>query len=140
MNGLTGIFVVLGVLWLLQLGLAWHQAMRFQKQVSALRRDGAAVAIGMARTRFRKVYVALAEQDERISAALVLTGRTVFASGRPVPELTGLRVGAVAKRRLLPELPDLVAEAAAQAAGFLIDARDRTKKKAAAALLKETTS
>lgn len=125
MNGLAGIFVMLGVLWLLQLGLAWRQAMRFQKQVSRLRTDGAVVAIGMARTRWRKVYVALAERDGAVSDALVLAGRTVFTEGRPEPRLSGLRIGAVAKGFLLQDIPELIAEAATQAAGFVTNARKR---------------
>lgn len=126
MSGLASVFVMLGVLWLLQLGLTWRQAMRFQKQVSALRSPGVLVSIGMARSRFSKVYVALAvDADAVITDALTLGGRTVFATGTPEPGLMGLRLGPVAKGRLLQGVPELVARAATQAAGFIQGHRAR---------------
>lgn len=128
MSGLASVFVMLGVLWLLQLGLAWRQAMAFQKQVTALRRGGRATSIGMARSRFRKVYVALAaDESGRVVDALQLSGRTVFAIGKPVPLLVGARISALAKGRTAPDLPELVAGAAVQAAGFVQARRSATK-------------
>lgn len=120
MSGLAGIFVMLGVLWLLQLGLTWRQAMRFQRQVAGLRAPGARVSIGMSRTRFSKLYVALAVNPYGvITDALTLSGRTVFASGRPEARLVGLRIGSVANGLLPQGIPELVAGAATQAAGFV---------------------
>lgn len=133
MSGLGGIFVMLGALWLLQLGLAWRQAMRFHKQVTALRTGGTLVSIGMGRTRFRKVYVALAvDENGVVTSALTLSGRTVFAIGKADERLVGLRAAAVAKGRLLPELPALIAGAAVQAAGFVQVRRIGRTGKAAA--------
>lgn len=133
MSGLAGVFVMLGVLWLLQLGLAWRQAMAFQRQVTALRTGGRVVSIGMARTRFRKVYVALAANEHgQITDALTLSGRTVFAIGKPEPRLVGARASALAEGRRMPDLPELVAGAAMQAAGF-VQARRSAKPAAKSA-------
>jgi len=56
--GIAVLFLVLGVVWLVQLGLAYLQARRFMARVRALRRSGT-VAVGLAGTRYRgRAYVA----------------------------------------------------------------------------------
>jgi DNA-binding transcriptional regulator of glucitol operon len=88
--GIAVLFLVLGALWLLQLGLAYLQARRFMARVRRLRRAGT-VAIGVAGTRLRgRAYVALAAgPDGLVTGALALRGATVLADARPVPALLG---------------------------------------------------
>ena len=50
--GVGAIFVLLGLLWALQLFLAYQQAQRFMRQARVLRRQGR-VSIGASRRQFR---------------------------------------------------------------------------------------
>lgn len=118
--GIAVLFLVLGALWLLQLGLAYLQARRFMGRVRGLRRAGT-VAIGVAGTRLRgRAYVALAAgPDGLVSGALALRGATVFANARPVPALLGRSTAELAAGDpAVPgnDLPARVLEAAHEAA------------------------
>src|SRR5215207_3850549 len=98
--GFGWFFILLGVLWLLQLLLAYQQAQRFMARSRALRRRGR-VSIGASPRRVRgRAYVVIAVgPDDRITAAEALSGITVFANARPVPALLGLRAAVLAAAR-----------------------------------------
>lgn len=84
--------VILIITWTLQMVLSVLQVKRYFKRVNALRRFGR-VASGMAGGRYRgRTYGILAvdPSTKRITCAEQLSGMTVFASPRPVPQLVGI--------------------------------------------------
>jgi|SRR6266516_4126730 len=125
--GIAVLFLVLGVVWLVQLGLTYLQARRFMARVRVLRRSGT-VAIGLSGSRVRgRAYVVLAVGPVGlVRAAETLRGATVFASARPVPALVGISSAALAAKETATanataaatrkELPARVLEAAQEAA------------------------
>jgi DNA-binding transcriptional regulator of glucitol operon len=118
--GVGAIFLLLAVLWLLQLGLAYRQARRFMARARALRRQGR-VSIGASPRRLRgRAYVVVAVgPDDRVTAAEVLRGITVFANARPEPALVGLPAAELAAGRQVPGLPPRVLAAAYSAAAAM---------------------
>jgi DNA-binding transcriptional regulator of glucitol operon len=118
--GIGWLFLLVGVLWLLQLVLAYQQAQRFMARTRALRRLGR-VSIGASPRRVRgRAYVVVAVgPDDRVTAAEALRGVTVFANARPVPSLVGLRAADLAAGVEVPELAPRVQVAARSAAEAL---------------------
>src|SRR4029453_10410770 len=135
--GVGAIFLLLGLLWVLQLVLAYQQAQRFMRRARVLRRQGG-VSIGApppplpgpahlghgGRARRRQLrggaYVAMAVgPDDRVVAAEALHGITVFANARPVPALLGLPAAELAAGAPVPGLPPRVLAAAQSAAAII---------------------
>jgi DNA-binding transcriptional regulator of glucitol operon len=118
--GVGWFFLLLGLLWLLQLALAYQQAQRFMARTRALRRLGR-VSIGASPRKLRgRAYVVVAVgSEDRITAAEALHGLTVFANAKPVPALVGLRAADLATGAEVPELPPRVLTAARGAAAAL---------------------
>ena len=118
--GIGWLFLLLAVLWLLQLGLAYQQAQGFMARARALRRLGR-VSIGASPRRLRgRAYVVVAVgPDDRHTAAEALWGITVFANPRPVPALVGRSAAELAAGAPVPDLPPRVAVAAQSAAAAL---------------------
>jgi DNA-binding transcriptional regulator of glucitol operon len=118
--GMGWLFLLLGVLWLLQLVLAYQQARRFMARARTLRRLGK-VSIGASPRKVRgRAYVALAVgPDDRVTAAEALHGLTVFANARPVPALVGLPAAELAGGGPVPGLAPRVLTAARSAAAFV---------------------
>src|SRR4029453_10888028 len=89
--GFGWVFLLIGVLWAVQLALAYLQARRFMARARALRRQGR-VSIGASPRRIRgRAFVVVAlGPDGRVRAAGALQGITVFANARPVPALVEL--------------------------------------------------
>ena len=114
------LFLLLAVLWALQLGLAYQQAQAFMARARALRRLGR-VSIGASPRRIRgRAYVVVAvAPDDRVTAAEALRGVTVFANARPVPALVGLAAAELAAGVQVPDLHPLVQVAAQSAAATL---------------------
>jgi DNA-binding transcriptional regulator of glucitol operon len=118
--GIGWLFLLLAVLWLLQLGLAYQQAQQFMAGARALRRRGR-VAIGASPKRLRgRAYVVVAVgPDDRLTAAEALRGVTVFANARPEPALVGLAAAELAAGAQVPGLHPRVQAAAQSAAAAL---------------------
>ena len=118
--GFGWMFLLIGVLWLLQLVLAYLQAQRFMARARALRSRGR-VSIGASPRRIRgRAYVVVAVgPDDRVTAAEALQGITVFANARPVPALVGLPAAELAAGAPVPELAPRVLAAAHSAAAAL---------------------
>lgn len=122
---MTSVLICVAALWLTQRLLAIQQSMRFRKQLLGLRSEGR-ISVGMGKTWGRRVYVGIAVgSDQKVTAALVLSGATVFAKGRPVPALVGCRVRDLAAGRTPPGMKPLAATATVQAAEFLAAAQRR---------------
>jgi glucitol operon activator protein len=118
--GVGAIFLLLGLLWLLQLVLAYQQAQRFMQRARMLRRQGR-VSIGASRRQIRgRAYVVVAVgPDGRVAAAEALRGVTVFANPRPVPALLGMPAAELASGAPVPGLTPRVLAAAHSAAAAI---------------------
>jgi DNA-binding transcriptional regulator of glucitol operon len=118
--GFGWVFLLIGVLWAVQLALAYLQAKRFMARARALRRQGR-VSIGASprRIRGRAFVVVAVGPDDRVTAAEALQGITVFANARPVPALVGLPAVELAAGAEVPELAPRVLAAAHSAAAAL---------------------
>ena len=118
--GVGAIFVLLGLLWALQLFLAYQQAQRVMRRARVLRRLGR-VSIGASRRQFRgRAYVVVAVgPDDRVTAAEALRGVTVFANPKPVPALMGLPAAELAAGAEVPGLHPKVLAAAQSAAATI---------------------
>jgi glucitol operon activator protein len=116
----AAIFLLLGLLWALQLMLAYQQAQRFMQRARVLRRHGR-VSIGASRRQFRgRAYVVVAVgTDDRVTAAEALRGVTVFANPKPVPALIGLPAADLAAGTEVPGLHPKVLAAAHSAAAVV---------------------
>jgi DNA-binding transcriptional regulator of glucitol operon len=118
--GVGWVFLLIGVLWAVQLALAYLQARRFMARARALRRQGR-VSIGASprRIRGRAFVVVAVEPDDRVTAAEALQGITVFANARPVPALVGLPAVELAAGAEVPALAPRILAAAHSAAAAL---------------------
>lgn len=118
--GIGWFFLLLAVLWLLQLLLAYQQARHFMARARALRRQGR-VSIGASprRLRGRAFVVVAVGSDDRIAAAEVLRGITVFANAKPAPALIGLQAADLAAGAEVGGLAPRVLAAAQQAAASI---------------------
>jgi DNA-binding transcriptional regulator of glucitol operon len=118
--GVAAIFLTLGLLWLLQLVLAYQQAQRFMGRARVLRRQGR-VSIGASRRQLRgRAYVVVAVgPDDHVMAAEALRGVTVFANARPVPALLGLPAAELVAGASVPGLTPRVLAAAHSAAAAI---------------------
>ena len=118
--GFGWFFLLIGVLWAVQLALAYLQARRFMARARALRRQGR-VSIGASprRIRGRAFVVVAVGPDDRVTAAEALQGVTVFANARPVPALVGLAAAELAAGAQVPDLHPRVQAAAQSAAATL---------------------
>jgi DNA-binding transcriptional regulator of glucitol operon len=97
-------FLILGVLWLIQFGLAYWQMHRFYQRIFTLRRSGL-TAVGLNGNRYRgRTYAVLTiDKDDRIIHAEQFSGWTVLAQLKPVSELVGLTLDELlAKQTTLP--------------------------------------
>jgi DNA-binding transcriptional regulator of glucitol operon len=118
--GVAATFLLLALLWVVQLVLAYQQAQRFMQRARVLRRQGR-VSIGASRRQLRgRAFVVVAVgPDDRVTAAEALRGLTVFANARPVPALVGLPAAELAAGAPVPGLTPRVLAAAHSAAGSI---------------------
>jgi DNA-binding transcriptional regulator of glucitol operon len=118
--GIGWLFLTIGALWALQLLLSYQQARAFMARARALRRQGR-VSIGASprRIRGRAFVVVAVGSDDRITAAEVLRGITVFANAKPEPALIGRTAAELAAGAEVAGLAPTVLVAAQQAAAFV---------------------
>ena len=120
MGGLTRLFILIGMMWALQLYLAWRQAANFQKDMKALRQHAPNVAIGVGGRRYRggRAYVALAaDNDGIVRNALLLSGLSIFARAKKIGDYTGFSIeDIITGQRAMVSRPTKVKEAALTAA------------------------
>lgn len=85
------IFLVLGIVWIIQFGLAYWQIRRFYQRMIILRRSGL-TAIGLSGNRYkgRSYAVLTMGEDGRVIHAEHFSGWTVFAQLKPIPQLVGM--------------------------------------------------
>lgn len=100
-NGnLTYILIALVAAWMVQLGLSLWQMKRFYRRMGELKKSGRA-SVGMEGNQYKgRVYTVLVLDDKDvITHAEKLSGITVFASLKPVPELVGQPVSALMEEK-----------------------------------------
>jgi DNA-binding transcriptional regulator of glucitol operon len=93
------VFVALVGAWAVQIMLSSQQMRRFHRRSQTLRRLGTHMATGVSGTMYRrKVYAVLVvDADRRVAAAEQLSGSTILANLKPVPQLVGLDLDVVGK-------------------------------------------
>jgi DNA-binding transcriptional regulator of glucitol operon len=93
------VFVALVGAWAVQIMLSSQQMRRFHRRSQKLRRLGTHMATGVSGTIYRRKLYALlvVDADRKVAAAEQLSGWTVAASLKPVPQLVGLDLDVVGK-------------------------------------------
>ena len=120
MSGLARLFIILGVVWALQLYLAYRQAQIFQKDMKSLRQHAPNVSVGVGGRRYRggRAYVALAANESGIvKHAILLSGFSIFARAKDLSDYTGFSIDdIISGNRAVSSRPAKVTEAAKVAA------------------------
>lgn len=112
------VLVLVGAGWMLQLYLSYKQMRRFYARLSELRKQGL-TAIGMGGTRYsgRAYAVVVINPDtRRIVRVEKLMGLTIFASLKPIAELSGQSFDALLEGRLVLNGPEKLQTAILNAA------------------------
>jgi DNA-binding transcriptional regulator of glucitol operon len=93
------VVVALAAAWFGQILLSSHQMRRFHRVSQQWRREGSAMAIGLAGTTYRsKTYaVVVVDDDRRVVRAGRLSGFTVAAGMKPVPEVVGMHLDRIGR-------------------------------------------
>ncbi|MFP4510057.1 MAG: transcriptional regulator GutM [Spirochaetota bacterium] len=130
MNDMTSILLALGLVWIINLTLSGFQTKRFHQRVIALRKHGTYTAVGQSGTNIKlKQYVVLVvDEDEddgqdRVVVAERLSGVTVFASLKPVPQLVGMSLDDIENGEKPASLPEKTWSAAKSSVGFIRNAQ-----------------
>ena len=90
---------LLAAAWLLQIFLSSWPMKRFHERTQQMRKLGEYTSVGVAGSMYkRKVYTVVAvDEDGRVTAAEKLSGTTVLAKSKPVPEVVGLHLDELGK-------------------------------------------
>lgn len=121
MNRYAGLFLAVALVWILQLALSLLQTRRFHKRVFQLRKEGNQTSVGMSGSTWRrKVYAVLVVDENRtIIRAEKLSGFTVFANLKPVPELGGKPMSVLDEDTPIVGINEKLWKAFQNAAGFI---------------------
>jgi glucitol operon activator protein len=116
---MTPVILIVAVVagWMVQLYATYRQAMSFNREVVALRRQGT-VSVGAGGRRYRggRAFVAIALDDRGVVRdALTLKGFTTFSRARPLPGLFDVSTRRIIAEEPLPGLSRQQHEAARQA-------------------------
>src|SRR5690606_2160279 len=86
------VLIVLVGAWLLQIFMSNMQMRRFHRRSQEMRRTGTDMAVGLAGTNYRRKTYAVLVTDlhQRVTAAGYLSGFTVFADMKELPQLEGM--------------------------------------------------
>ena len=115
------LFPAIAFVWMLQLVLSLLQTRRFYRKVEELRKLGGITSVGFSgRNWTLKNYgVLVVDSTRTITHAQRLSGITVFAGPRDVPELVGKRLSVLDGRTALPGVSKKLWAAFQNAAGFI---------------------
>ncbi len=93
------LLIVLVGAWLLQIFMSNMQMRRFHRRSQEMRRTGTDMAVGLAGTNYRRKTYAVLVTDlhQRVTAAGYLSGFTVFADMKELPQLEGMHLDQVGK-------------------------------------------
>jgi DNA-binding transcriptional regulator of glucitol operon len=120
-NRYAGLFLAVALVWILQLALSLLQTRRFHKRVFELRKEGNQTSVGMSGSTWRrKVYAVLVVDENRtIIRGEKLSGFTVFANLKPVPELGGKPMSVLDEDTPVAGINEKLWKAFQNAAGFI---------------------
>ena len=97
------LLLTLAVLWLLQILGTWYQMRHYREVLGGITREGSKgyVGVGNARARFGKgvILILVVDEDGKVTKALRMRGRSVFARFNEAPELVGLNVDDLRKEK-----------------------------------------
>jgi DNA-binding transcriptional regulator of glucitol operon len=98
-SGTIAVLVALVGAWMVQIMLSSNQMRRYHRRSQQLRRLGTYMSTGVAGTMYRrKVYgLLVVDADHKVVAAEQLSGWTVIAHLKPVPEVVGLDLETVGR-------------------------------------------
>lgn len=115
------LFLLVALVWVLQLAFSLLQTRRFHGRVAQLRKGSYATGIGFAGSTWKmKVYgVLVVNEDLTITAAEKLAGFTVFAALKPVPALVGLPLDRVSNGEPVSGVSRKLWAAFQNAAGYI---------------------
>ncbi len=107
--------------WLFQIWLSNGQMRRYHKRTQEVRRLGTYMATGVSGNMYRrKVYATLVTDEHgKVVAAEVLSGFTVFAGSRSVPQVVGLMISDVGTGSPPEGISEKTWKALEHAAGFI---------------------
>ena len=119
---LSALFLALAFVWVLQLIFSLLQTKRFHKSVAELRKQGAATSVGISgRNWTLKNYGVLVVDEERVVIrAQKLTGFTVFANLKDVPQLSGFSLERFDSQEPVTGVKKKLWQAFQSAAAFII--------------------
>jgi glucitol operon activator protein len=122
MNQFGSLFLVVALVWVLQLVFSLFQTRRFHGRVAVLRKGSYATGIGYSGSTWKtKVYGVLVVNDElSIIAAEKLSGFTVFAALKPVPALVGLQLDRLSSDQPVTGVSKKAWNAFQNAAGYIM--------------------
>jgi DNA-binding transcriptional regulator of glucitol operon len=119
MSGIGKIFLLIAGMWLIQLGLAFRQAKKFEGSLKGLRKLGT-VATGVGGRRYRggRAFVSLAADEKGVVVAgLILSGFTIFSKAKPVNQFIGFSLDdVITGKPVVADAKPKVVEAAKMAA------------------------
>ena len=108
----------LGAAWILQLVLSFEQMRRFRARLAELRQLGhTAVGVGGSTYRGRAYAVVVVDGEDRVVRAEIMSGFSVFARLKEVPEVRGCKLSALSVSP--PELGEKKVKALKAAASAL---------------------
>lgn len=130
MNDITSILLALGLVWIINLTLSGFQTKRFHQRVIQLRKHGSYTAVGQSGTNIKlKQYVVLVvdtDEDDGVEKVIVaerLSGVTVFANLKPVPELVGRTLAEIEDGDRPASVSEKTWSAAQSSVGFIRNAQ-----------------
>lgn len=121
MNQFGVLFLLLALAWIGQLALSLLQTRQFYRHVAQLRKGSYASAVGLAGSNWkRKVYgVLVVDENLTVTAAQKLSGFTVFARLKPVPQVEGVPLDRMEEEAPIPGVPRKIWDALRNAAGYI---------------------
>ena len=116
------LFLAVAFAWMLQLILSLLQTKRFHKRIAELRKEGAMTSVGVSGRNWNlKKYGVLVVNDDRvIIRAQQLSGFTVFANLKDVPELAGKPLSVLEASSPLPGIKKKLWAAFGNARDFIV--------------------
>lgn len=116
-----GLIAVLAGAWALQFWLTNRQTRSFHNRTMELKAKGSRMAVGIAGSNWKgKVYgVVVTDDDGRVTAAETLSGFTVFARSKPIPEIHGMSLDELGSGEPPEGISPKTWQAVDHAAGFL---------------------
>lgn len=122
------LFLALGLMWLIQFGLAYWQMNRFYRRIFFLRKSGL-TAVGLSGNRYkgRSYGVLTINEKNQVVHAEQFSGWTILSQLKPVPGLVGMSLSELLNNESNLPVPKKLQTAFGNAARDLQAARDKAE-------------